>query len=51
MSNKNCIHHIGKKTSAGCAKGFILQSSSPKWRWYALKGKPNFELIDNPYAK
>lgn len=42
---------IGKKAFAGCAKGFVLQSSNPKWQAYTLKEKLKFELIDDPYAK
>ena len=45
------VEEIGKKAFASCAKGFILQSSNPKWQAYALKEKLKFELIDDPYVK
>ena len=45
------IEEIGKKAFAECAKGFVLQSSNPKWKAYALKERLKFELIDDPYEK
>ena len=45
------VEEIDKKAFSGCAKGFVLQSSNPKWRWYALKERLKFELINDPYAK
>lgn len=47
----NSVEEIGKKAFSRCAKGFVLQSSNPKWKAYALEEGLKFELIDAPYVK
>jgi hypothetical protein len=44
------VTYIGKKAFYGCAKGFVLQSSNPKWKAYARKENLKFELIDYPFC-
>ena len=45
------VTYIGKEAFSGCAKGFVLQSSNPKWKSYARKEKLKFELVDDPHTK